>query len=198
MKKNDFEQLVKTEVQRQLRQLIPQLVKPLVQEAVAGALASLLAEGIVAGPPHRTVAAPVRRSRPPLEEYVDVEYEEAPLTAEHLLRDIAPAPRPAPRQVQPAPNLRRVREQLVPPVDFGRIGDRGAMTEMQPMPRVGGPAGDILRQTQEEMFGDAAGASILDNPEELQMLAEQGNINPAAAHAITKNYEKLMQRLNLA
>lgn len=59
MKKDQFNQLIRDEVTKQLKIIVPKLVKPLVQEAVAGALSALLAEGIVKGTPNKLNSKPV-------------------------------------------------------------------------------------------------------------------------------------------
>lgn len=51
MTKSELNNLIESEVKKQLAVIVPKIVKPLVKEAVAGALAALLAEGIVKGPP---------------------------------------------------------------------------------------------------------------------------------------------------
>jgi hypothetical protein len=143
MKKSEFDALIQTEVQKQLRILVPKLVRPLVQEAVAGALAGLLAEGISKGIPTQSrVNSPVKVPQKPEPRMV---VEDTGKARESLRRKMS--------QIQEAPS--RINADI-----FGGGSVGSLLAETANDMRYGGPESESLLDSVDELDGQVDEAVV--------------------------------------
>jgi len=165
MKKSELEEMIRLEVQRQVKSIVPKMVKPLVQEAVAGALATLLAEGIAKGPP-----APIKNN---------VLTPNVPQTRQ------APVRTEAVRTEEDAERIRSgIRNKM------RSVQESPSTIGISPNSYGGGMVGNILAETASSMTVESNVESVLDASDQLEEAVDSQTVA-----ALTRDYSALMQRM---